>query len=320
MISNQQKNGLASTMCICFCIALIFGIVWFVYYEKSFLDIQHECEIYYIHTSLCTYACGTVCSRRLNMDNDTDKSPQDLSSSHTTHCHTKYCWGLQYVYEWKTMDWKYHPFKVQTKLFEKSIMDEHKLHGYIESPFVNITKQTEQKLKALLKYINDKNNNIELSHDEILNIDLEKYITQITNNNNIAEFMEWHFLEWNTETTIQPITMSTTLNPYNVSNRNTTFNPYDVNWCDWKLPAYNSYGICSSWPIQWYSLGDSETCWTNNKCNFWSTISPITSWHLAKGFGYTAIACFGVFVLVILYWCTCWCCGKLCGYSSYQRY
>ena len=222
-----------------------------------------------------------------------EKNETDLSIHHT-HSHT--CWGLEYVYEWQTMDWEYAPHKMVTADIKNS---ENKFHGYVQSPFVNQSKQTEEKLKTLLKYLNNERNH--LSHHEIINIDLEKYVAHSRTDrrhHNIKQYLETY---------------------HSVKNTTTTLDPYDVNSCDWKRPVYRTFGDCSRWPIQYYTLGQSKNCWTNDKCSSFSTFSPILNMNLAKGFGFSSIACSVMFVLVLLYWFSCWIYGKICGYNEYDR-
>eukprot|EP01084_Bolivina_argentea_P083274 150797_1 len=284
MISQRQKNGMKISLFLCCCGALIFGITGIVNYEKTFLNIKHECEIYDIHNVLCQYQCGTVCQHRRLAINGNET---DFSSPY--NCETRYCWGSQYVYSWKTMDWRYHPYKLSTDFVENSIIDEDKLHGYVQSYYVNRTEKTKQKINVLVDYINDRNN---LSHDQIMNIDLDKYIMYTLDNDDddIAQF-----LKWNSQTTMIPITLSMTS-----SDIATTLNVDNINWCDWKQPAYTSYGDCTRLPIQWYFLGDSELCWTNDACTYFSTLSPFKKYHLAIGFGYASVACLVIGVLVLL--------------------
>ena len=207
---------------VCFCCGLIFGIPAIVYYYDSFLDVKHECEIYYLYTRMCRYACGTYCTRRM------------LSSSHSrTPCHTRYCWGMEYVYEWKTMDWRYTPYKVDT--------------GFVQSPWINMTDDNKVKLKKLLSIINHQNDSlivdermIELSEEQILNLDLHKYLLQ--------DIDAYDFLFQ--QTTKNASSQTTTSTPKEFPS--TTMDKYDVEWCDWKHPAYYTYGTCSRYCISYF--------------------------------------------------------------------
>ena len=288
-------------MCVvCGCCFIIFGIIGLVYYEKSFLDIKHECEIYNVYTTLCHYACGHYCTSRLSeVVNDTNieigmMHHTDHTEHHTSHCHTRYCWGYRYNYDWKTMDWKSHPYKVD--------IDESVLHGYINSPFDNMTPNTENKLKTLLEHLN--NDDIQLTDEQLLNVDLREYIAQ---NMDIETFV-------NDDRTDSEEPSTT-----NMAQKSSTKNKYDVDWCDYKRPAYITRGSCGSFPYQWHSRGDAETCYTNNRCSSFSTNSPTINWDVSQAFGWSAMACAAIFVLTLLYWFICWMYDKCCGYDSYDR-
>ena len=275
MLTEDTRKGIYVSLCICFCCGVIFGIPAIVYYYDSFLDVKHECEVYYLYTRICRYACGTYCSRRM----------YSSSSSHT-HCHTRYCWGMEYVYEWKTMDWRYTPYKVDT--------------GFVESPWINMTNENEIKLKKLLSIINHEDEReIELSEEQVLNLDLHKYLLQDKD--------AYDFLYEQTITTLTPNEFPST-----------TIDKYNVEWCDWKHPAYYTYGSCSSWPYQWYTYGDKPTCYTDNKCSWFSSFSPNTNWDISKGLGFTSLSCFGIFNLVLFYFIFALLYDKLCGYSQYE--
>eukprot|EP01083_Nonionella_stella_P035692 97350_1 len=305
MITNHKKKHLGTSLCVCCCCMVAFGIAGIIYYERSFLNIHHECEIYSISTRLCRYACGTICHRRLVTNEVTTNHSDEYyyhshSSSEHEHCHTRYCWGYEYVYEWKTMDWRYDPYRVQNDMSEDA------LHGYIVSPFNNQTQQTAQKMNTLLDYINDESNTM-LTTTDIQSIDLNHYMSHTNDvTQNMSDLLR----------VIQDKKRPFTTTSIGTSDENSTRE--SIGSCDWKTPAYISSGVCSAWPIRWNSLGDTEACWTNDKCSFFSTLSPYTNWDLAEGFGIASMACLAVFVLILLYWFTCWCYGKVCGWSDYD--
>eukprot|EP01084_Bolivina_argentea_P071785 130430_1 len=300
MLSHKERKQAIITSIVCSCLAIIFGICGIVFWFDSFLNIRHECEVYYITTEICEYACGQTCtysssSSESESESESESDSDDIikiidrnnkenqfinfTNKHIAmlgeHCVTQYCWGYEYVFYWKTMDWLYPPYQVQTSIVERNITNSSELHNYLASPFMEKTSTnynlTLHKLKTLL---NEINNNSSLTKFEI-NIQLKMLLDEANN-------------------------MNININASTSTATNTTLNPYDVNWCDYRRPAYVSYGSCAAFPYQWYSYGDTEVCWTNDKCSSWSTLSPFTNYDLAKGFGFTAIVCLGILCVLLL--------------------
>eukprot|EP01084_Bolivina_argentea_P146964 257204_1 len=270
-------------LCSSSCLFITFGIVGFYYYEKSFLDIHHECEIYHYYMSLCRYACGTECDRRRLIKLNNDTKTEELSSH--SHCHTKYCWGMRWIYQWRTLDWEYHPYGVQVNIAENIL--------------TNITERKIHKLNVLRDYIN--NNSIILSEDQINEINITEYVLFY---DNVEEYLNSLIFMSFTSTSLE--------------NMSTTLNPYDVNWCDWKRPAYTTIGVCSAFPIRWRDMGDMETCWTNNKCSWFVEWAPATNWAIAKGFGITSSLCGGILFISLMYLIFKWLYYQVFEYVEYQ--
>eukprot|EP01084_Bolivina_argentea_P071783 130427_1 len=62
MLSHKERKQAIITSIVCSCLAIIFGICGIVFWFDSFLNIRHECEVYYITTEICEYACGQTCT------------------------------------------------------------------------------------------------------------------------------------------------------------------------------------------------------------------------------------------------------------------
>ena len=271
----------------CCCWAIIWMIPALVYYYHSFLNIKHECQIYYIYMDTCTY-----CSRRRLTQNEIYDDEETILRSHShIHCHT----GYEYVYEWKTIDWRYHPYKDDGKFF-------------VSSPFDNMTNQTEFRLKALLEFINFNETSQFINPKQInlteyvLHDDMYNYFEELAKNADPDNILN----------------MKTTQNIESTISMSTTDDKYDVYWCDNLHPAYSTYSSCSSWPYKYYSVGETDACYTTNKCSKFSWKSPTANWNLSKGFGWTSIACAILFGLALLYWLFAWCYDAICGYNQYN--
>ena len=283
----------------CLCVlACIFGGLSIYYSYQSSLDIHHVCALTNYNTRLCSYQCGQYCHytpcRTSSIDSDTSISIKSnnngnngkisiikkddtsyTSSSVCKVCHPKYCWGFEYVYIWRTMDFIYPPYK-SIKLSD---------YDYTKKPITqtdNITDERD-KLVSLLDYVESFNvyNNTETLR--LKNPKLYQKIQQI----NIDKYLKHGIVSF--EDTPMNSTNNTITTPIPTSDEHFSCNGIFI-----------SYGTCSAFPWRSYSLYSEYDCWSNKYCTDYSWFSPKSNATLAYVFKIVAFVFCGLLICVIL--------------------
>lgn len=323
----KDTTVIASASCFACIVAIVFLILSHTCYEDSLLKNKYVCEIYDASTELCRYKCGENCyqerRRRLSFISSSQSIAPNTNTRHTPndtvhvaeyydstncheHCVAKYCWGYEYVYSWTPVHLlsnriQKQPLQIQTKSANPN--GNHTNDGNIE-----LWNQTVHWI------LNDLNTNYDIGDDDL---DIS-----MTNNDKLNRFVNeyneiMHQVFFNLTVGIHRNMKDGSSYNYDYSYSDYNYN-YNSNYSnssnvtynivhdcsrDWIYPAYETSGSCSGWPIEWHYAGDTEHCWSNNKCHRWTRTSPQTNkvlYVIFEWFGIIALAVCVTFVLVYI--------------------